>query len=318
MTATRCPPFVLIPALAYPEMTSVAVLPASRLPGTVLMPFIVSDDFYDDPDVCGLPACSLSFVMLAGPWSARNSTSGVVPSKMFARFADDPDQAVPPLLAAGIAERAKGGGVRLAEGRGLTVVNAADVAAEAAKVREAAKERQRRSRANRAESRREKLNAANDVTCDIPALSHVTAEIDRSDQSQSIGVNPVDAHARDAWPPEVATAAVTDASKKAGRIVSEAEALRAVSVFDARAKRRGRDVHDRVQFNRACFKRERDIEAILAPPLAPEWLDLGTAPEPPPGAHRFEPSGSPYDKACARAGCGVPEGNRIHVKEAAG
>jgi hypothetical protein len=95
------------------------------------MPFIVDDAFYDDPDVCSLPDCSVAFLMLAGPWSARNSRSGFVPAAMLARFSSDPDLVVKTLLAARFLERVKGG-VRIAEGRGLSVVNAADVAAKAA------------------------------------------------------------------------------------------------------------------------------------------------------------------------------------------
>jgi hypothetical protein len=94
------------------------------------VPFIVDDAFYDDPAVCGLPDCSVAFLMLAGSWSARNSHSGFVPSSMLARFTSAPDLVTRTLQAAGFLKRAPGGGWQIVEGRGVTVVDAASVTAE--------------------------------------------------------------------------------------------------------------------------------------------------------------------------------------------
>jgi hypothetical protein len=96
---------------------------------TPLVPLIVDDAFYDDPDVRSLPDCSVAFLMRAGSWSARNSLSGFVPSKMLAHLGSDTDKITRTLQATGRIERVKGG-VRITEGHGLTVVNAADAARE--------------------------------------------------------------------------------------------------------------------------------------------------------------------------------------------
>lgn len=121
-----CRSLALIPPPAHPEMTPIAVLPS--LPDwQVAVPFIVADDFYDDPEVWGLPECALSALMLVGPWSARNNQSGFIPAKVLARFSTDPELVVKALLEARIIEAAKGDW-RIIEGRGLTVVNAAEAA----------------------------------------------------------------------------------------------------------------------------------------------------------------------------------------------
>ena len=62
---TRCPTFALI-RVARLEMTPVAVLSASRIPGAALMPFIVDDEFHVFARERSLPPCALSFLMLAG------------------------------------------------------------------------------------------------------------------------------------------------------------------------------------------------------------------------------------------------------------
>jgi hypothetical protein len=103
--------------------------PAALLdPEVAQVPLIVDDVFYEYSREHSLPDCSVSFLMRAGSWSARNSRSGFVPSSMLASFSDDSDLVTRTLLAAGLIERARGG-VRIAEGRGLAVINAADAEA---------------------------------------------------------------------------------------------------------------------------------------------------------------------------------------------
>jgi 5-methylcytosine-specific restriction endonuclease McrA len=120
VTVTCSPPFALAPALAFPEMTSVAALPAPRSLGTALMPFTMNDDFFDGPGG-SLPDCSVAFLNRVSLWSARHPEFGFVPSYALARFSSDSDQIVRTLLSVGIAERAKRGGIRIVEGCGITV-----------------------------------------------------------------------------------------------------------------------------------------------------------------------------------------------------
>jgi hypothetical protein len=122
------------------------------------MPFIVDDSFYDG--IGGsLPDCSVAFLNRAGHWSARNSESGFVPAWALARFSDDPGQAVQPLFSAGIAERAKKGGIRILEGNGITIVNARDVVRQA-EAEEADLARKREQGRVRAQRKRDKDKAA--------------------------------------------------------------------------------------------------------------------------------------------------------------
>ncbi len=118
----------LIPSPASPEMC--LACPSAPL-GRGLMPFIVDDAFYDDPEVWGLPDCAVAFLMFAGPWSARNNYSGFIPARVLARFSSDPELVAKALQEARFLEPA-GDGWRIAEGRLLTVVNASDAAAAAA------------------------------------------------------------------------------------------------------------------------------------------------------------------------------------------
>lgn len=125
------------------------------------MPLIVDDAFYEYAREHSLPDCSVSFLVLAGSWSARNSRSGFVPSSMLASFSDDPDLVTRTLCAGGFVRRVRGG-VRLAAGRGLTVVNASDVLrdieqdkADAEQRRAVERERKRRYRTAKAAERRE-------------------------------------------------------------------------------------------------------------------------------------------------------------------
>lgn len=118
----------LIRPPASPELS--LACPVTSL-GRGLMPLIVDDAFYEFAREHRLPDCSVSFLMRAGSWSARNSRSGFVPATMLADFSDDPDQVKRTLCAAGLLERVDGGW-RIAGGHGITVVNAVDVAAKAA------------------------------------------------------------------------------------------------------------------------------------------------------------------------------------------
>jgi hypothetical protein len=154
-----------IPPLArlthYPEMTPVGFTfpPLPAVWPVAPMPLIIDDSFPDHVREHRLTACSVSWLTQAGAWSARQSRSGSVPASMIAEFTDDPDHVVPELLSKGFAKRGKSGGLRIAEGRGLTVVNAKEVTekvtrdkAVADQVRAANRERKRRQRnAERAE-----------------------------------------------------------------------------------------------------------------------------------------------------------------------
>lgn len=160
----ECRFLALIPSQVRPEMFLAdprALLVSEVAP----MSFIVDDAFYDDPDVRSLPACSLAFLMLAGPWSARNSQSGFVPTRMLAILSDVPDLVTQTLHAAGLIWRVKGG-VQIAEGRGLTVINASRVAeqvtrdkADAEQRRAAWRERKRRQRDAKTAERQEQIAA---------------------------------------------------------------------------------------------------------------------------------------------------------------
>jgi hypothetical protein len=167
VTVTCSPPFDLTRP-AFPEMTRVADLPAPRIPGAVLMPLIIDDEFHVFARERCLPPCALSFLMLAGSWSARESRSGFVPNSMLADFSDDFAQAERTLCSARILKRVKAG-VRIVEGHGVTVVNARDVTrdaereeAEAGRKRELERTRKQRQREKDKAERAERMSA--DVT----------------------------------------------------------------------------------------------------------------------------------------------------------
>lgn len=354
-----CRPYALA-SLARPEMNSFAVLPARRPLRAVLMPLIVNDEFHDFAREHRLPPCALSFLMLAGSWSARNSRSGFVPNSMLADFSDDFAQAEGTLCSAGILKRVKAG-VRIVEGNGVTVVNAKDVSRDIERERAEAEARRAAWRAKKQGQRAAKKaeqhariaagvpapspGTNNDVPpenpgnlrkpqvedgrvpWDIAGTSQGTAKTTASDnqdqgsgQNQSPGVNQPNARTREAASPETVSLVAAGISKKLKRVVTEAEACRAIDAWDRRAEAAGKVVYGPEKFYPTCIRRERDLEAIIAPPLpgAPaEWLEFGAAPEPAPGAHLFEPSGDPYDTACSRPGCGLPEKNtRVHLPEA--
>lgn len=262
----------LIPPPASPQ-TYVAYPAAPLSPEIALMSFIVDDAFYDDPDVCSLPDCSVAFLMLAGPWSARNSRSGFVPSSMLARLSSDPDLVTKTLHAAGLIWLVEGG-VQIATGRGLTVVNAADVAAEAAQVREAARERKRKSRANQNAGPQGKVAGVNDVTCDIPARSHVTHQIDRSDQDQSIaaGQSQSDAQAREA--PELVTAVADAICAKVGYVPTDEQAREVIAVIRERARKAGKRIRKPLAYIPASVANEPDLWNGLLLPAPPPRAEL--------------------------------------------
>src|ERR1019366_8801399 len=146
-------------------------------------PFTYDDAFFDDLGA-SLPDCSAAFLNRACAWTARNSKSGFVPSSQLARLSDDPDLVTRTLHAAGIMNRVKGGW-RIAEGKGITIVNASDVAeqvtrdnADAERKRIGARERKRRQRDAAKAERREKIAA--DVT---PMSRGTNADVTR-DQTE--------------------------------------------------------------------------------------------------------------------------------------
>jgi len=133
------------------------------------MPLIVEDGFDETVREYAIPHLSVSFVTQAGAWSARKSRSGFVPSTMLAEFTDDADRDMGPLIAAGIVRRGKKDGMQIIPGRGLTVVNADEVEAKKAKVRESGRERSQRLRDRRKAEQAEAIRNA------LPA-GHATPE----------------------------------------------------------------------------------------------------------------------------------------------
>lgn len=201
MTVTFCPPFTLT-RTARLEMTRCAAFPPPSLPGTVLMPFVVDDEFHVFARERRLPPCALSFLMLAGSWSARESRSGFVPNSMLSDFSDDFAQAEGTLCSAGILKRVKAG-VRIVEGHGLTVVNARDVTrdaereeAEAARKREAERTRKQRQREREKAGRAERMSAgvtpaSGETSTDVPPEKTGKREkpqVSPSDVPRDIGV----------------------------------------------------------------------------------------------------------------------------------
>lgn len=71
--------------------------------------FKVDDSFYDHPKVFDLPDSAVAWWVRAGSWSARNLQDGFVPTKMPARFCDDPEAAVRALVDRGLWRRTRGG-----------------------------------------------------------------------------------------------------------------------------------------------------------------------------------------------------------------
>ncbi len=357
MTVTCHPPFALTP-LAFPEMTRCAAFPVPPSARMALMPFIVDDEFHVFARERCLPPCALSFLMLAGSWSARESRSGFVPNSMLADFSDDFAQAERTLCSAGILKRVKAG-VRIVEGHGVTVVNAKDVSRDIERERAEAEERRAAWRAkkqgqraavkarqheriaagvprvsseesadvppeNPGNRKKQQVNGhvvPGDITGTSPGTAKTTAS-DYQDQSvgvKSVGVDLINARAREDLSPETLAFVVAEISKKRKQPVSEAEACRAIAEWDRRAEAAGNAIHDPEKFYRTCIRREHDLEAILAPPLPavpPEWLV--PVPASGPGAHVFQPDSDPFVDACAYPGCGLKRSNARHVKQEVG
>jgi hypothetical protein len=218
VTVTCHPPFALTPRLAFPEMTPLAFLPARAPIRAVLMPLIIEDDYYEIIREFAIPDRSVSSVTQAGAWSARNSRSGFVPSTVLADFTDDPDRDTGPWIAAGVVKRAKGG-VRFIGGRGMTVVNAADIEAKIAKTRAANNERKQRSRERLRAEQAEKIRAA-----------AVTPAVTRKSRATRAGVTGVETEKQEKT--QVSTAAVTRDIAVTSRVTEDPSRARTRDDFD--------------------------------------------------------------------------------------
>lgn len=254
------------------------------------MPFTIDDSFYDDIGD-SLPDCSVAFLNRAGAWSARTSHSGFVPAQKLPRFSDDPRTAMRALQSAGIAEWVSGG-VQIVEGNGITIVNADDAEAEKVRVREAARYRKRNSREKQKAGRAKKLNAGvKDVTRDIPARSHVTPQIDRSDLSQSAGgQSQSDAQARES--PELVTAVADAICAKVGYVPTDDQALDVIVAIRQRARESKTRIRSALAYIPAAVANEPDLwDGLLLPKLPPV---AEITPVPPdsrnPECHEYEPA----------------------------
>jgi len=267
------------------DMEMFVAHPAALPPDEVAVPFTIDDSFYDDIGD-SLPDCSVAFLHRAGAWSARTSHSGFVPAQKLPRFSDDPRTAMRALQSAGIAEWVSGG-VQIHEGNGITIVNADESEAEAKRIRDAARERKRNSRAKQ----REKLNASvNDVTCDIPARSHVTPQIDRSDLDQSSsGVGHVNARARES--PELVTAVADAICAKVGYVPTDDQVLDVIAIIRERARKAGNRIRSALAYIPAAIANEPDLWDGLLLPKPPPKTELAlSAPSWDPERHEYEPA----------------------------
>ena len=275
----ECRPVALILPPASPEWTSLAMLPLLPAPEAGLMPLIVDDAFYEFAREHRLPDCAVSFLMLAGSWSARNSRSGFVPATMLADFGSDPDQVKRTLCAAGLLERAEGGW-QISEGYGVTVVDAADIEEKAAQKRAADARRQRKSRANR-------KAGAEPVT----PMSHVTsrdAQIDRSNQSIGVGQSESDARARES--PELVTAVADAICAKVGYVPTDGQALAVISAIRERARKAGRRIRSPLAYIPAAVANEPDLYAGLLDGDPPPVSSIGaTSPADYRERHEYDP-----------------------------
>jgi hypothetical protein len=135
--------------------------------------------------------------------------------------------------------------------------------------------------------------------------SHATPS-DRSDQDHLSGVNqvshPADRYAdtREEHPVLVASVAET-AAEKAGRLVSDGEALRAIAEIRKRAAIARKAIHDPLKYIPAAVANEPDIFLlILGEP--PELGEILAAPAPPgPDRHQYD-----HDPATGVCTCGWP------------
>jgi len=283
------------------------------------MPLHFDDGFHDRPEISSLPDCSVSSLVLASSWSASNSTSGSVPARVFARFSGGSALVTRTLRAGGLIERVKGGDWQITEGHGFRIENALDVAAReqaeaerAAQVAEAAKERKRQQRDREKVARQAKfVTAANDVTCDIAALSRVTGcdpQIDRSNQDKDLNLDPslvtghndAEAYARD---PDLLRFVAGEFGKKAGRIIGDPEAVTVIRTLTKRADEAGTVIKDPKGYFGSSIKRAPEVDKLLDgdPPTRREILAEPL--EPPPGSH-------PYEHSQSTGACGHLDGDR--------
>lgn len=138
------------------------------------MPVTYDDTFFDDLGAA-LPALSVKFLNRAASWSARNSRSGFVTATAAAELTDDVDRDTAPLKAAGIIRRARKGGWQIAEGAGITIVNARD-AAQQARQEEAETARRRELGRVRAQRKRDRDKAARAAAMTGSVTRDVTQE----------------------------------------------------------------------------------------------------------------------------------------------
>jgi len=340
----------LVPPLArltlVPEMTPVD-FPYPPLPADceVAVPLIIEDNFCEIVREFAIPPCSVSSVTQAASWSACNSRSGFVPGTMVALFTDDAARDEGPLIAAGIVKRARKGGWQVVPGRGLTVVNASEVAekvtrdkAEAERKREEWNLRKRRqrdgekaeragrmaagvtqkSRGKAADVTRDQMKivkkqqvSSGHVTRDIGVTSRVTPPIDRSNQSSS-GVGQIDARAReDAAAIAVAIPALCEATGRDD--VTEADALRAIGVIRERAEAAGKKIRGPGYYRKAILDEDDPYAELLLPP-APPLSERPADPVLPGKPHAFNPDPTPGVQGVC-LDCPMGRSNRIHQAE---
>jgi hypothetical protein len=153
------------------------------------------------------------------------------------------------------------------------------------------------------------------VTAETEGPAHQDNQ-DLSIGAGSIGVDPVNARAREDPDPAVIAHVTGLITKKAERPVSGIEARRAMAVWDKRAEDAGKVIHDPRKFYTTCVRKERDIEALLAPPANPLWEKFGAAPEPVAGAHAYaadqRTGACGHEKPDGEA-CGLPGSHAKHL-----
>lgn len=305
------------------------------------MPVTFEDDFYETIREFAIPPSSVSYVMQASLWSARNSRSGFAPAMVLADLTDDVVRDMGPLIAARIVKRARKGGMQVIEGRGITIVNASDIAervtrdmAEADRKREEWNTRKRRQRdAEKAErqnrmaagvtqksrgkatdvtrdqtkTRKKPQVSGNDVPRDIGVTSRGTPQIDRSNQSSS-GVSHINARARE--DPAVIAVVVKTVATRVGRIIGADDASAAIGRAIARPKTPKR-IHDPVSYFTAVFENEKDLYAeLLCEPAELLEAALTAAPDPDrPDTDRHPYERDPRTGVCK---CDNPKSNWRH------
>jgi len=96
------------------------------------------DDDFDENAGARLSRLAVASLNLVSTWSARRSTSGLVPAWVLARYSDDPGGFRRELVSAGIGERRPKGAVQIVPGGGVTIENACDAERAALAAAEAA------------------------------------------------------------------------------------------------------------------------------------------------------------------------------------